>query len=184
MKLTSGISGSGSGAVVISASADSTTRSGTVSIASKTFSATQGAGACGALDVTSKVSVYRAGVLLGRVRRNFFSVLHPSDECLLIGYQRTAQCSPCRNAEWSALSRRSISRGNTTDYQVFFSARRLLTVHVWGLAARAKRWISVSVGQTEFGRANQLPGQSTGRNPVTLRMNKTQASPNDSSTKS
>jgi hypothetical protein len=37
-------------------------RSGTVTIAGKTFSATQGAGACGALDATSQATVFRTGL--------------------------------------------------------------------------------------------------------------------------
>ena len=47
--------GTGTGAVVVTAAANTGgPRSGTVTIAGQTFSATQGAGACGALDVTSQ----------------------------------------------------------------------------------------------------------------------------------
>ncbi len=65
MTVTSGASGTGTGAVVIQASANTgAQRSGTVTVAGQSFSATQaapGASACGALDVTSQVSVPPGG---------------------------------------------------------------------------------------------------------------------------
>lgn len=66
MTVTSGASGTGNGAVVVQALANADgQRSGTVTIAGQTFSATQatpGASACGALDVTSQVAVNQGGL--------------------------------------------------------------------------------------------------------------------------
>jgi photosystem II stability/assembly factor-like uncharacterized protein len=60
--VTSGASGLGGGVVVLSvASNTGGPRSGTATIAGQTFSLTQGGGACGALDVTSQVTVGRGG---------------------------------------------------------------------------------------------------------------------------
>jgi hypothetical protein len=71
LSVTSGASGSGNGAVVLQAAANSGgSRSGTVTIAGQTFSATQGAGACGALDVTSQMGVFQGG--LGWVPPNLY----------------------------------------------------------------------------------------------------------------
>ncbi len=59
----SGGSGSGGGVVVLSVAHNTgSARSGTVKIAGSAFSVTQGAGACGALDVTSQVSVWESGL--------------------------------------------------------------------------------------------------------------------------
>jgi hypothetical protein len=59
----SGGSGSGGGVVVLTVAANTgSSRSGTATIAGQTFSITQGAGACGALDVTSQVRVYQSGL--------------------------------------------------------------------------------------------------------------------------
>jgi len=56
--IKSGASGSGGGVVVLNVASNTDgPRSGTVSIAGQTFSVNQGAGACGALDITSEVSV-------------------------------------------------------------------------------------------------------------------------------
>lgn len=61
--VTSGASGTGSGSVVLQAAPNAGgPRSGTATIAGQTFSATQGAGACGAFDVTSKVRVSASGL--------------------------------------------------------------------------------------------------------------------------
>jgi hypothetical protein len=62
MTVTSGASGSGGGVVVLNvASNTGGARSGTATIAGLTFSVTEGAGACGALDVTSQVQVFPGG---------------------------------------------------------------------------------------------------------------------------
>jgi hypothetical protein len=59
----SGASGSGGGVVVLTvASNTGGPRSGTATIAGQTFTVNEGAGACGALDVTSKVSVSGTGL--------------------------------------------------------------------------------------------------------------------------
>jgi hypothetical protein len=67
MSIGSGASGTGTGAVVINAAANSDgSRSGTVTIAGQTFSATQqsaaSASACGAVDVTPQMSVSKGGL--------------------------------------------------------------------------------------------------------------------------
>ncbi len=62
----SGGSGSGGGVVVLNVAPNTgNSRSGTVTIAGQTFSVTQGAGACGALDVTSETVVSRSGLTWG-----------------------------------------------------------------------------------------------------------------------
>ena len=59
----SGASGSGGGVVALSvASNTGGPRSGTATIAGQTFTVNQGAGACGAVDVTSQVSVSGSGL--------------------------------------------------------------------------------------------------------------------------
>ncbi|MFN0172995.1 MAG: kelch repeat-containing protein [Bryobacteraceae bacterium] len=61
--VASGASGSGSGIVTLNTQPNSGgPRSGTATIAGSTFSATQGAGVCGALDVTSQIGVSRSGL--------------------------------------------------------------------------------------------------------------------------
>lgn len=63
LQVMSGAAGSGNGTVVLRAQPNvGSPRSGTATIAVKLFSATQGAGACGALDMTSKMRVYRSGL--------------------------------------------------------------------------------------------------------------------------
>jgi len=59
----SGASGSGGGVVVLDvAPSPGGFRSGTATIAGQTFSVTQGAGACGAVDVTSEMTVKQSGL--------------------------------------------------------------------------------------------------------------------------
>jgi all-beta uncharacterized protein len=63
LTVTSGASGTRSGAVVLHADANTGgPRTGTAMIAGQTFSVSQGAGACGAVDVTSRVRVDRGGL--------------------------------------------------------------------------------------------------------------------------
>jgi hypothetical protein len=65
LTVKSGASGSGGGVVVLNVAANTGgSRSGTATIAGQTFSVTQGAGACGALDVTSQVAVSGSGLTL------------------------------------------------------------------------------------------------------------------------
>ena len=65
LTVNSGASGSGGGVVVLRVAPNAGgPRSGTATIAGKTFSATQGAGACGALDVSSQMQVTRNGLNL------------------------------------------------------------------------------------------------------------------------
>lgn len=62
LTVNSGASGSGGGVVVLRAAPNAGgPRSGTATIAGQTFSVTQGAGACGALDVSSQMQVNRSG---------------------------------------------------------------------------------------------------------------------------
>jgi hypothetical protein len=62
MTVVSGASGSGGGVVVLNVQPNTGgSRSGTATIAGQTFSVTEGGGACGALDVTSEVTVYLGG---------------------------------------------------------------------------------------------------------------------------
>jgi hypothetical protein len=59
----SGASGSGGGVVALSVAPNTgSPRSGTVTIAGQTFSITQGAGACGAVDVTAQAGVTQTGL--------------------------------------------------------------------------------------------------------------------------
>jgi hypothetical protein len=59
----SGASGSGGGVVVLSVAPNTGgQRSGTATIAGQTFTVNQGGGACGALDITSKVQAFKSGV--------------------------------------------------------------------------------------------------------------------------
>ena len=61
--MKSGSSGSGGGVVVLNVAANTGgPRSGTATIAGQTFTVNQGGGACGALDVTSKVRPYKSGI--------------------------------------------------------------------------------------------------------------------------
>jgi hypothetical protein len=63
LTVKSGASGSGGGMVVLNVAPNTNgARFGTATIAGQTFSVTQGAGACGALDVTSQMSVTRSGL--------------------------------------------------------------------------------------------------------------------------
>jgi hypothetical protein len=63
LTIVSGASGKGSGAVVVRAAPNpAEARTGTVTIAGQTFSASQGAGVCGAVDVTSRVIASRGGL--------------------------------------------------------------------------------------------------------------------------
>jgi len=59
----SGSPGSGGGVVTLSVAANNGgTRSGTATVAGNAFSVTQGAGACGALDVSSQTNVFETGL--------------------------------------------------------------------------------------------------------------------------
>jgi hypothetical protein len=61
--IKSGASGSGGGTVVLSVAPQAgASRSGTVTIAGQTFSITEGAGDCGAVDVTSQIGTYKSGL--------------------------------------------------------------------------------------------------------------------------
>jgi hypothetical protein len=70
--VTGGASGSGGGWVTLQATANTgAPRNGTVTMAGKTFNATQNAPACGAVDVSSQVSVVRGTIGSNFTRTNY-----------------------------------------------------------------------------------------------------------------
>jgi DNA-binding beta-propeller fold protein YncE len=97
LSVASSASGSGNATVTIHAASNTGgARTGTVTIAGRTFTVTQGGGACGALDVTAKTAVTLGGLTLLQftsfiysgtitVRNNSDVTLHPPLYVVLVG---------------------------------------------------------------------------------------------------